>query len=165
MGIMRGDVGRVGDNQIKFMVGERTIPIAFDESDRRAKGVCVLLGNAQGIKGLVESGHLGVGQFQCKCHGNGPAAGSQIQNTRRGVRFQTFIAGNTRQCLFHQYFCFRARDQYMFVHGKITAVKFAAAENLRDRHTRGAGGDVFCKLRGLLVGQMALAMGQQKSTR
>ena len=75
-----GDVGRIGDDEVKTLVGKSGKPVALQKAHRRAQVVGIFSGDSEGGGGKVAGGDLRAGKFQRQTDGDDASAGTQVQN-------------------------------------------------------------------------------------
>lgn len=161
IGIVGGNVGRVGDDQVVARIGrERLVPMTLHElhiGNLQSGGVSG--GDDERVGGYVDGDDACVraltGDRQCDC----AAARPQIQDIRPASRIQV------RQSAFHDQFGLRTRNQYRRRHLERQRPKFLMAGDVCDRLALHAPLDELLKRPAGLHGQFTLRFGMKPRTR
>ncbi|CPP90851.1 Uncharacterised protein [Bordetella pertussis] len=108
MRVLARDIGRVGDDQVVAVLRRQgLVPVARQAAPPRAQPLRVTLGHRQRGRAQVGGRHLGLRATQRHRHGDGAAAGAQVQHARRSAALQPM------QRRLHQQLGIRARNQHI----------------------------------------------------
>ncbi|EHM53307.1 hypothetical protein HMPREF9080_01834 [Cardiobacterium valvarum F0432] len=129
--IVRGNIGRIADDEVGAFVSKGGKPVTVQEADiRHAETAGVFRGDRQRRRALIAAGDIGVGAG---------ARDSQRQRTAAGAEIKHRRAGNVAQKMegaLHHRFAVAARDEGGAADGEIKPVERLIAEQVGERFAR-----------------------------